>query len=159
MGPWGLLPHRPTPTHHHGYLSKVEVHERQCEELQADRTAVEKPKGQGPQVVGSGCVSKVEREQGGTQGSPEQTERQEHRLIAETLVPIQEYQPELGIDREEEQGVQGGVGRSQPQGHGGRQRRYQPSSRHQARQVTLHVREGGLNPEDRDGGAGRGPGK
>lgn len=113
----------------------------QCEELQADRAAVEKPKGQGPQAVGSGGISEVEGEEGSTQGSPEQTECKEHRLIAETLVPIQEHQPELGIDGEEEQGIQSGVGRSQPQGHSRWKRRHQPSCRHQARQVTLHVRE------------------
>lgn len=68
-------------------------------------------------------------------------------------MPIQEHQPELGIDGEEEQGIQVCRLQSAP---GSRRQLYQPSSRHQARQVTLHVREGGLNLEDRDGGAGRG---
>lgn len=101
------------------HLCTVEVHEAESEELQADGEAVEQPEGKGSESVGGHTVSKVEGEEEGTQSGPQQTQEQEGRLVAESLVPVSQNQPELSVDKGEEQRVEDGVGDGQAQLHVG----------------------------------------
>lgn len=105
----------PVPPH----LCTVEVHEAEGEELQADGEAVEQPEGEGSESVGGHTVSEVEGEEEGAQGGPQQTQEQEGRLVAESLVPVSQNQPELSVDEGEEQRVEDGVGDGQAQLHVG----------------------------------------
>lgn len=91
------------------YLGKVQVHEGQGEELQADGAAVQKPEKKGAQMIGPEGVPEVEGKKGGAQGGPEETEEEEDCLVAEFLVAVEEDEPKLGVDREEKQGVKGCV--------------------------------------------------
>lgn len=110
------------------HLSTVEVHQAESKELEANWEAVEQPEGKGSKCVGGHTVSEVEGEEEGPQGSPQQTQEQEGRLVAETLVSVPQDQPQLGINEGEKQRVEDGVDNSQTQldvrwdgwSHGGR---------------------------------------
>lgn len=124
------------------HLCKVEVHEAECEELQAHWEAVEQPEGKGPQSVGRDEVLEVEGEEHGAQGRPQQAQEQEHGLVAEALVPVAQHQPELDVDEDEEEGVEDGVHHRQAQGdvrrHGGAQGRQRNWFVHERGLLLLH---------------------
>lgn len=97
------------------HLCKVEIHEAEGEELEADWEAVEQPEGEGSQRVGGHKVLEVEGKEHGAQGGPQQTQGQKGGLVAEAFVTVPQYQPELDVDEDEEEGVEDGVRHRQAQ--------------------------------------------
>ena len=89
------LSHTHTHKECRGYLCEVQVEKAECEELQADRATVEQPVGQRLQLVGLHYIFKVKREEGRPQRCPQQTQKQEHTLVAEALVSVVQNKPEL----------------------------------------------------------------
>lgn len=73
------------------HLCTVEVHQAECEKLQAHWEAVEQPEGEGPKSVGCHTVPEVKGEEQGTQCRPQQAQEEEHCLVAEALVPVAQH--------------------------------------------------------------------
>lgn len=97
------------------HLCEVEVEQTQGEELQTHWAAVEEPVGQRLQLVGLGHIGEVEGEEGRPESCPQQTQEQKHTLEAEALVSVVQNEPELQVDEEEDQEVEGSVDGRQTQ--------------------------------------------
>lgn len=95
------------------YLCEVQVEKAECEELQADRATVEQPVGQRLQLVGLHHIFKVKRKEGCPQRCPQQTQEQEHTLVAEALVSVVQNKPELQVHKNKQGRVEDCVDRCQ----------------------------------------------
>lgn len=105
--------HNHTHTECRVYLCEVQVEKAECEELQADRATVEQPVGQRLQLVGLHHILKVKRKEGRPQRCPQQTQEQEHTLVAEALVSVVQNKPELEVHKNKEERVEDCVDRCQ----------------------------------------------
>lgn len=105
------------------HLSEIQVHEAEGEELETDWEAVEQPVGERAESVGRDEVVEVEGEQQAPQRRPQQAQEQEDALVTEAFVSVPQDQPQLGVDEDEEEGVEGRVDHRQAQRDVGRQRR------------------------------------
>lgn len=91
------------------YLSKIKVEQTQGEELQADWKTIQEPERQRLELVCLNNIFKVKREECRPQSRPQQTQKEKNTLVAEALVSVVQNQPELQVNKHEEQRIQNRV--------------------------------------------------
>lgn len=91
------------------HLSKIKVEQTQGEELQADWETIQQPERQRLELVRLNNIFKVKREERRPQSRPEQTQKEKNTLVAEAFVSVVQNQPELQVNKHEEERIQNRV--------------------------------------------------